>query len=95
MNPTQELQNYLDQNGRITRFPGKRQKKKVMLMLKYLAGQFETNRTYTETEVNDTLNQYHTFNDPAILRRLLFVRRMMHRTSDGRKYWKADSTTTN
>ena len=59
------LQGYLDSDGKFTQMPGKRQKKKVALMLQYLAAQFEKGKTYTEKEVNDLLNQHHSFKDPA------------------------------
>jgi len=82
------LKGYFDDKGMLTHFPGKKKKKKVMLLLEYLAEKFERGKTYTEKEVNQILNQFHSFNDPAILRRLLFVRRFIHRTKDGRTYWR-------
>jgi len=63
------LRGYLDEEGKFDRMPGKRQKKKVELMLQYLAAQFVDDRQYSEKEVNEILNQHHSFNDPAILRR--------------------------
>lgn len=86
MNPT--LKGYLDDNGKFDRMPGKRQKKKVELMLQYLAEQFEKGRTYTEREVNEILNSHHSFDDPAILRRLMFGSQLLNRTLDGKAYWK-------
>lgn len=83
-----ELRKYLDSVDRITHFSGKKQKKKVMLMLQYLASIIEFYRNYSEREVNDLHNQFHTFKDLAIIRRLLFVRRYLSRTKGGRSYWK-------
>lgn len=81
------LQGYREDDGRFNRLPGKRQKKKLDLMLSYLITQFEAGRFYSETEVNDILLSHHSFNDPATLRRLLFGTGRMDRTVDGRKYW--------
>lgn len=87
MNDITQLQDYQNQKGQFTHFPGKRQKKKVALMLEYLAKQFNTNTIYTEAEVNAILNQHHVFNDPAILRRLMFGKGLLNRTRDGKEYW--------
>lgn len=81
------LKGYLDEEGRFNKFPGKKQKKKQALMLEALASKFDLNKKYTEIEVNDILNQYHSFNDPATLRRLMFGTKLLDRTLDGRSYW--------
>ncbi len=81
------LQGYLNENGKFHSFPGKRQKKKQALILQYLASKFEVGKKYSEQEVNDILNEYHSFNDPATLRRLMFGSRLINRTLDGREYW--------
>ena len=87
MEKYQPLDGYRDENGKFTQFPGKRQKKKVQLMLSFLAEKFEAGKTYDEKEVNEILNNHHTFKDPAILRRLMFGAKIFDRTLDGRKYW--------
>lgn len=81
------LDGYRDDAGKFTQFPGKRQKKKQQLMLEFLAEQFEQNRHYNENEVNTILNQHHSFEDPATLRRLMFGNQLLNRTLDGAKYW--------
>jgi len=81
------LNGYKNDEGKFRTFPGKRQKQKVALMLEYLSEKFEQNKTYTEKEVNDILNQHHVFNDPASLRRLMFGQGILNRTIDGRQYW--------
>ena len=88
MTATTSMKGYMDDQGRFTQFPGKRQKAKQAVMLETLAGKFEIGRKYSETEINDILNQYHTFNDPAILRRLMIGKGLLGRTSDGREYWR-------
>ncbi len=87
MEEQQILRGYINKDGKFDRMPGKRQKKKVAMMLQFLARQFEVGKKYTEKEVNAILNQHHSFNDPATLRRLMFGSRLINRTLDGRSYW--------
>lgn len=88
MENLQILDGYRDEAGKFTQFPGKRQKKKQAVMLEFLAMQFEVGKKYSEKEVNEILNQHHSFNDPATLRRLMFGNGLLNRTLDGRSYWK-------
>ena len=83
-----ELQNYLDEQGRLTGWPSKRNKGRFQqLALEYLATKFEPEIYYNEREVNTILNQNHTFEDPALLRRELFERGLMDRVKSGAAYW--------
>lgn len=82
------LKGYQDSDGKFNRLPGKKQKKKLDEMLTVLASKFEIGKEYTEIEVNEILNLYHSFNDPATLRRLLYGTKVLDRTLDGRKYWR-------
>jgi len=81
------IKGYLDDSGKVILFPGKKQKKKQALILEYLSEKFVSNKKYSEIEVNQILNQNHTFNDPATLRRLMFGLKILDRTIDGRAYW--------
>lgn len=81
------LKGYRDEQGKFTMLPGKKQKKKLDLMLDYFASQFEAGREYTESEVNDLLNQHHSFNDAATLRRMLIGIGVLDRLKNGTKYW--------
>ena len=83
-----ELHPYMDESGKFSHFPGKKQKNKQTLMLKFLATQFKRGRDYTEMEVNEILNAHHTFYDPASLRRLMFGKGLLGRTIDGKRYWR-------
>jgi len=87
MNIPPALSGYTDEHGKFNQFPGKRQKKKQTLMLEFLAQQFEANRKYSEKEVNEILNQHHSFDDPATLRRLMYGSQLLDRTLDGKEYW--------
>lgn len=78
------LRNFLDGEGRLTGFPAKRKMKIYALV--YLAGKFQADRTYTEREVGVLLNHWHTFLDPATLRRELYDYGFLDRSPDGRVY---------
>jgi len=85
------LKAYLDDDGRFNRLPGRKQKKKLDIMIEFLASKFELNEKYSEIEVNEILNQHHSFNDPATLRRLLYGMSFLDRTKDGRSYWRKEN----
>lgn len=77
---------FLDDEGRLTAFPAKN--KKRLAAIWYLAQKLEIERSYTEPEINDILNAWTTFHDPATLRRDLYDRHLLNRTADCRKYWR-------
>lgn len=83
---------YLDEQGRITHWPGKKRRSDQKLILDYLASKFEFGLTYTEGEVNAILLEFHTFNDWALLRRELFDRGYFNREKDGSRYWRTPYT---
>jgi hypothetical protein len=85
-----ELKNHLDSEGRLTLWPSKRALQ--LAALDYLASKFEANRVYSEKEVNALLNQHHTFNDVALLRRELYERGLLNRAKDGSEYWHTPRT---
>ena len=82
------LRGFLDAEGRVTQFPARR--KKQLAVLQYLAGKFAPGRIYTEREVYEVLLAWHTFRDPATLRRELYDDHFLNRTPDGRAYELAD-----
>lgn len=79
------LQPFLDTEGKLTSLPSKRPKR--LLALAYLAGKFRPGSRYTEKEVNALLGQWHTFGDPATLRRELYDHFFLGRAADGSAYW--------
>lgn len=83
---TIELKSFIDESGRLTAMPSKYKKKLVAYY--YLSTKFEAERRYSESEVNDILNEWTMFRDPATLRRELFVKQLLGRTNDCRWYWK-------
>ncbi|HEY5560981.1 MAG TPA: DUF2087 domain-containing protein [Clostridiaceae bacterium] len=85
MDLAQELKNYLDNMGRLKLFPSKKRYKILSLM--YLATKFEKGVTYTEKQINEILDNSHTFNDRCLLRRELFNNKFLGRLKDCSKYW--------
>lgn len=86
------LRNFLDAAGKLTAFPAKRKMKIYVLF--YLAQKIEPNREYTEQEINNLLLDWHTFADPATLRRELYDYGFLDRSRDGKVYRLADAQPT-
>ena len=86
------LRNFLDATGKLTSLPAKRKMKIYCLF--YLAGKFEAGREYTEREINEFLLDWHTFADPATLRRELYDYRFLDRSRDGKVYRLAEKQPT-
>ena len=82
------LKGFLDKDSKLKSWPSRKHREKQLLALDFLAAKFETGREYSEKEVNEILNQNHTFCDPAMLRRELYMKKLLDRTPDGGKYWK-------
>ena len=80
----QDENRFLDKQGRLQQWPSKHTDK--LLVLAYLATKFDLKLTYSETEVNALLKQWHTFSDWALLRRELFDRGFIVRNPDGTDY---------
>ncbi len=74
----------MDGSGRLQKFPAKKGMQQEALC--YLAGKFQEGAVYTEREVNDLLGQWHTFHDPATLRRELYDHRFLDRDPYGTAY---------
>jgi hypothetical protein len=83
-----EITEYLDEEGRVKIWPSRRNRKRQIGVLKYLASKFETNRNYSEKEVTALINENHTFGDPAMLRREMFEEKLLARKTDGSVYWR-------
>ncbi len=82
-----DISKFLDEKGRI-KFLSK--KKTIRFAtLYYLADKFEKNRDYAEKEVNSICEEWHTFGDFFILRREMIDYQLLHRESDGSRYWKS------
>ena len=84
MELTHILRNFLDANGKLTAFPAKRKMKLYALL--YLAQKIPADTDFTEREINDILLTWHTFADPATLRRELYEYGFLDRRRDGKVY---------
>ncbi|MCL2030694.1 MAG: DUF2087 domain-containing protein [Oscillospiraceae bacterium] len=83
-----QLVNFLDAEGRLKQYPAKR--KRQVFALYYLASKLEPGRRYSEKEINQALQCWHTFEDWATLRRDLCDGRFLARERDGSFYWLED-----
>ncbi len=81
-----ELQKLLNTEGQVLRWPTKPKEK--TLVIEYLASKFLFDQDYSEQDVNQVLNQWHTFSDWALLRRELFERGFLDREKNGSSYQK-------
>ena len=79
------LRNYLV-DGKLAQIPAQRSKR--LVVLDFLAGQFEPGRTYPEEQVNYVLGRFHA--DYAALRRYLVEEDLLERR-DG-FYWRTGGT---
>lgn len=84
MELTHILRNFLDSNGKLTAFPAKRKMKLYALL--YLSQKILADTDLSEREINDILLDWHTFADPATLRRELYDYRFLDRSRDGKVY---------
>lgn len=80
-----EVRPFLDRDGLVTTWPAKRKGQEAVLA--YLITKFAVGERYTEAAVNALLNEWHTYDDPAYLRRSLVDMGLLKRTSDGAQYW--------
>jgi hypothetical protein len=80
------LRNFLSPDGRLTRIPAARAKRRVVL--DWLSQQFEPGRSYPERDVNFMLGKVHR--DYAALRRYLVDEGYLERRDNF--YWRAGGT---
>lgn len=81
-----ELKPFLNDDMQLTALPAKY--KKQLVAYYYLATKIDDQKQYTEKEINEILNKWTVFKDPATLRREMFNKYLLNRTSDCRQYWK-------
>ncbi len=80
-----ELRKFLNEDGQIYKYPNKLQAQEMIIG--YLVEKLEKGKKYTEKEMNELLNKWHTYKDPARLRRDLVDFGYVKRTADGSEYW--------
>lgn len=76
----------LDAQGRLLRWPSRRQEQVLALWVMWMP--FDGKRRYTEREVNEVLNAHHAFGDHCLLRRELVELKLLERTPGGAQYRK-------
>ncbi|NLO86196.1 MAG: DUF2087 domain-containing protein [Clostridiales bacterium] len=81
-----KISQFLDKDGRISKLPIKHSARTAVLS--YLAQKFDTDKLYTEKEVNTICDSWHTFHDYFILRRNLVEEKFLMRKIDGSCYWR-------
>ena len=80
------MDNLVNEYNKIIRWPKKPTDKSAII--KWLSQQFESNKKYSEKEVNKIIERHHCFDDIALLRRELISMKYLNREDDGSKYWK-------
>ena len=80
------MKKLVDEFDKIIRWPKKPSDKETVIS--FLSAKFKFDKKYSEKEINEIINEFHTFNDIALLRRELISRRYLSRTDNGSKYWK-------
>lgn len=81
------IERYVDYTGRLTQWPSAKGNSQVRpALIAHLAAKFEVNEVLSEAEVNQRLNEWHLFDDPAFLRRELIDTGWMIRDAYGKAY---------
>ncbi|MBS4538743.1 DUF2087 domain-containing protein [Clostridium sp. D2Q-11] len=81
-----KFENFLDEKGRVKSWPSKHLLK--IEVVKYIADKFEEGKEYSEKEVNDIIDKWHTYGDYFMIRRGMIDYKLLSRKRDGSKYWK-------
>ena len=78
-----------DGDGRLMSWPGKRKIQTLCLWTLWAA--LPANSVMEERQVNGTLNRFHHFEDPALLRRCLLSEGLLTRNPDGTDYRRVET----
>ena len=81
------LKNYLNEDGSIRQLPTNR--RKLDVVLRYIAEHFDFGNIYTEKQVNQVISSLNE--DISGLRRDLISVRYLDRKKDGSEYWRVKS----
>ncbi len=80
------IDQFLDDTGRIIQMPSKHKTRGAIL--EYLITKFEPDTEYTERQINDICDEWHTFNDYFLMRREMVDTGLLGRERDGSRYWR-------
>ena len=78
------MENLINKFEVITRWHKKQSDKQ--LVIEFLSTKFEFENKYAEKEINKIIDQFHSFEDIALLRRELICRKYLSRLDDGSEY---------
>lgn len=80
-----KMTNYYNIDGKLIQYPSKKALRE--LALGKIATYFESEKKYTEKEVNIIISNHIAFNDIELIRRELIEMRILGRLRDGSEYW--------
>ena len=80
------MKKFINESDEIVHWPKKPIDKQGVM--EWLSKRFEFDKEYSEIEINIIIEEYHCFNDIALLRRELISRKFLDRENDGSKYWR-------
>jgi len=83
-----QLIRHFDSKGRLIRWPKKFTLR--LLSLWVMWSHIPARTQLTEPEINELLEQWHLFEDHALLRREMADRGLLSRTADGRQYMRVE-----
>ena len=78
----------IDEFEGLTRWPKKPSDKQIVI--EWLSKKFELKKTYSEKEINEIIEAFHSFKDTPLLRRELISKGFLGRKDDGSKYWRVN-----
>lgn len=84
--------NIVNKEGIVTRWPKKQDERRAVL--EYIRSKIDKGRTYTEIEINELIDKWHSFGDHALIRRMMYDFFLIERAEDGSKYWLGESGNT-
>lgn len=83
-----KMTSYYDMEGRLVQYPSKKPLR--FIALSRIADCFETDRKYSEKEVNEIIRLNISFSDIELIRREMFQYKLISRLKDGSEYWRED-----
>ena len=82
----------VNKDGIVTRWPKKQDERRAVL--EYIRSKIDKGRTYTEIEINELIDKWHSFGDCALIRRMMYDFFLIERAEDGINYCVDESGNT-
>ena len=80
-----KLDNYYDDDGRLMQYPSKKPMRIIALIK--ITEQMDSNKKYTEKEINEIIISQNAFSDIELIRREMYQYKFLGRLRDGSEYW--------